>query len=113
MSTCWKCEKELPDGQVECEDGCGRPVAPRQPTPEALRKLLRESRPLDLEKILATPESVIAFLRAWHTHAPVPPDEDKLKECYQLLLHHLLRDLSQIRIPRGSAGADKLKDWLL
>ena len=52
-------------------------------------------------------------LWAWHTNAPVPPDEDKLKECYQLLLHHLLRDLSQIRIPRGSAGAGKLKDWLL
>jgi hypothetical protein len=22
MPTCWKCERELPEGQVECEDGC-------------------------------------------------------------------------------------------
>jgi hypothetical protein len=25
MSECWKCQKPLPDGQVECEYGC-RPV---------------------------------------------------------------------------------------
>ena len=29
MSSCWKCGKELPEGQVECEYGC----------PESARKL--------------------------------------------------------------------------
>ena len=26
MSSCWKCGRELPEGQVECEYGCG-PIA--------------------------------------------------------------------------------------
>ena len=27
MNTCWKCGKELPEGQTECEYGCGdRPL---------------------------------------------------------------------------------------
>lgn len=28
MSNCWKCGKELPEPQVECEDGC--PLSPEE-----------------------------------------------------------------------------------
>ena len=34
MNTCWKCGQELPEGQVECEDGC---------QPQALRELMAMS----------------------------------------------------------------------
>ena len=26
MSSCWRCGKDLPEGQVECENGCGSDV---------------------------------------------------------------------------------------
>ena len=28
MSTCWKCGRDLPEGQVECEDVCRPPKLP-------------------------------------------------------------------------------------
>ena len=33
MPTCWKCEKELPEGQIECDPPCGN----NSPAPTAER----------------------------------------------------------------------------
>lgn len=47
MPTCWKCEAEVPEGFVECPDGCTKPVNAKRAqevTPDILRKMADERR---------------------------------------------------------------------
>lgn len=41
MSTCYKCGKELPAPQVECDDECGPTLPPLAPTPAVLEEVAR------------------------------------------------------------------------
>jgi hypothetical protein len=36
MSSCWKCGRDLPEGQVECEEGCDGPESggPKRTAPK-------------------------------------------------------------------------------
>ena len=73
MSSCWKCGKELPEGQVECEYGCGEPArklptfgeaaAQRQLVPDHILVQVN----LNLEAIAANPQKFETALVAFMT----------------------------------------------
>jgi hypothetical protein len=53
VSSCYKCGKELPEGQVECEAGCHSDPS-RQPTDtmaEYLEKIFRNRQRIDWAKV--------------------------------------------------------------
>lgn len=62
MNTCWKCQRQVPDGQSECENGCG------QTTPvdaadvlEQLRESMKHRRQLDWSKVKTTEDVIIVL----------------------------------------------------
>ena len=54
--SCWKCGKTLPEGQVECEDGCQSQaykelMALADPPEEEIRRCLVIELPLDKKQV--------------------------------------------------------------
>lgn len=63
MSFCWKCGKELPDAQVECDPPCDEPSLSAMAEPLLLVTLAMKPRP----EVLRDPELKAQFDRALRT----------------------------------------------
>jgi hypothetical protein len=82
MSTCYKCGRELPDGQVECDPGC--PTA-NQPTDEQILRFMemmrRQRAEIDWDKV-TTFEEMMLVIKTIFSGASVlrgTEDYEKLK----------------------------------
>lgn len=82
MSTCYKCGRELPSGQVECDPECG---AANQPTDEQVRRFLemmrRQRALIDWDKVV-TPEDMMLVIKTIFSNATVlrgTEEAEKLK----------------------------------
>ncbi len=63
MSTCWKCGKVLPDGQVECEPGeCG---VPEETNVQSIIDALRaQGQPIDWGKVTCFAD-LVKIMSVW------------------------------------------------
>jgi hypothetical protein len=71
MSSCWKCGRDVPEGQVECEYGCGDPVNDK--VREGLMRLFRDSSvEIDWNKVTCLAD-LIALLRVFYAEVRIVP----------------------------------------
>ncbi len=71
MSTCWKCGKVLPDGQVECEPGeCG---VPEETNVQSIIDALRaQGQPIDWGKVTCFAD-LVKIMSVFYSEVRVMP----------------------------------------
>lgn len=89
MSNCYKCGKELPEFQVECEDGCQKHV---RPSPEEMRKFgeflqhqLNKRRHIDWSKVESF-EDLRLVISTIFCDATLDPDSAAARQLAKFLL---------------------------
>jgi uncharacterized membrane protein YvbJ len=88
MSSCYKCGRELPDTQVECEQGCDVAGLTRQ-SDESIRqfidRMFRNRRHIDWDKV-TTLEDVILIISTIFCDATLDPHSAAAAKLEKFLL---------------------------
>lgn len=83
MSTCYKCGRELPDGQVECDGVCSTVETPEEL--EAMdREFARDYMEVDWAQV-KTVEDVVNVLSAWDDYLFVPKKHPRFESLKKYL----------------------------